>query len=130
MKSTLKFASTTALSLVLAATAAFAREPRPNMPTPAPSQIEKSPAEVQSPMIHACCPVDHQKLASYFRAEAQKETAKAQYHEEMAKLSVSSSNDKHDMLGHCKRFAEEARKAAATDSQLAAEHEKMAETAK
>ncbi len=68
--------------------------------------------------------------ACYFRAEARDEAAKAKYHDEMGKLYASSSNEKHDMVDHCKHFADEARQAADSDSRLADEHEKMAEEAR
>jgi len=48
----------------------------------------------------------------------------------MAKLYAKSSNAKRNMFEHCKQFADEARKAADADNQLAAEHEQMAEQAK
>ncbi len=50
--------------------------------------------------------------------------------DEMAKLYAKSSNAKRNMFEHCKQFADEARKAADADNQLAAEHEQMAEQAK
>jgi hypothetical protein len=86
--------------------------------------------EVTALIVGAKTAEDHQKLACYFRAEARDEAAKAKYHEEMAKLYEHSSNAKHDMVDHCKQFADEARKAAESDNQLAAEHQKMAEQAK
>jgi hypothetical protein len=89
-----------------------------------------STKEVKALIAEAKTAQDHHKLACYFRAEARDEAAKAKYHEEMAALYASSSNEKHDMVGHCKQFADEARKAAESDNQLAAEHEKMAEQAK
>ena len=87
-------------------------------------------SQVKALIVSAKTMQDHMKLACYFRAEARDEAARARYHEEMAKLYESSSNAKHDMTGHCKQFADEARKAAASDNQLAAEHQKMAEQAK
>jgi hypothetical protein len=89
-----------------------------------------SAKEVKSLIAEAKTAQDHHKLACYFSAEARDEEAKAKYHEEMGKLYVGSTNEKHDMAGHCKEFASEARKAAESDNQLAAEHEKMAEQAK
>jgi hypothetical protein len=86
--------------------------------------------EAKSLIVSANTPQDHHKLACYFRAEAREEADKAKYHEEMGQLYAGSSNEKHDMVDHCKEFAEEARKAADSDNQLADEHEKMAEQAK
>src|SRR5208282_2220276 len=68
-----------------------------------------SNSEVKALIVNAKTPAEHQKLACYFRAEARDEAAKAQYHVEMAKLYESSSNAKHDMIDHCKQFADEAR---------------------
>jgi hypothetical protein len=89
-----------------------------------------STKEVKALIANAKTAQDHHKLACYFGAEARDEAAKAKYHEEMAKLYEHSSNAKHDMVDHCKQFADEARKAAESDNQLAAEHQKMAEQAK
>jgi len=89
-----------------------------------------SKTEVNALIVGAKTAEDHQKLACYFRAEARDEAAKAKYHDEMAKLYESSSNAKHDMIDHCKQFADDARKAAESDNQLAAEHQKMAGQAK
>lgn len=91
---------------------------------------KSSNSEVKALIVNAKTMEDHQKLACYFRAEARDQAAKAKYHDEMAKLYENSSNEKHDMIDHCKQFAAEARKAAESDNQLAAEHEKMAEQAK
>lgn len=83
--------------------------------------------EVKALIVSAKTPEDHMKLAAYYRGEAQRQEAKAKYHEEMGKLYATSSNEKHDMVAHCKHFAEEAKKAAEADNLLATEHEKMAE---
>jgi len=119
-----KFAVVPVLSLFLAAPFASAQEKMPckgHMPTK---------SEVKSLIVNAKTAEDHQKLACYYRAEARNEEAKAKYHDEMAKLYEKSSNAKRDMIAHCKQFADEARKAADADNQLAAEHEQMAEQAK
>jgi hypothetical protein len=89
-----------------------------------------STKEVKALIANAKTSKDHHKLSCYFSAEARDEEGKAKYHEEMGKLYESNSNAKHDMVDHCKQFADEARKAAESDNQLAAEHEKMAEQAK
>lgn len=125
MKSNLKkFAFIPVLSLILAAPFAIAQE---KMPCQGPKLTTK---EVKALIASAKTAEDHHKLACYYRAEARDEAAKAKYHEEMGKLYENSSNEKHDMVGHCKAFANEARKAADSDNQLADEHEKMAEQAK
>jgi hypothetical protein len=125
MKSILKkFVFVPVLLLAFAPSFASAQE---KMPCHGPKLTTK---EVKTLITSAKAPEDHHKLACYFRAEARDEAAKAKYHEEMSTLYASSSNEKHDMVAHCKEFAEEARKAAESDNQLAAEHEKMAEQAK
>ena len=83
--------------------------------------------EVKALIVSAKTAEDHHKLACYFRSEARAEAAKAKYHEEISKLY---SNEKHDMVAHCKEYSDEARKAADSDNQLADEHELMAEQAK
>jgi hypothetical protein len=125
MKSILKkFAFVPVLLLVLTASFAFAQEKMQcHGHTPTRS-------EVKALIVAAKTPAEHQKLACYFRAEAREETAKAQYHDEMGKLYASNSNEKHDMVEHCKQFADDARKAAESDNQLAEEHEKMAAQAR
>ena len=125
MKSNLKkFAFIPVLSLVLAASVASAQE---KMPCQGAKLTQK---QVKALIASAKTAGDHNKLACYFHAEARSEADKAKYHEEMGKLYASSSNAKHDTVKHCKEFADEARKAAEADNQLAAEHEKMAEEAK
>lgn len=122
MKSNLKkFAFVPVLLLAFATSFASAQE---KMSCQGPKLTTK---QVKSLITGAKSAEDHHKLACYFRAEARDEAAKAKYHDEMSKLY---SNEKHDMAAHCKEFADEARKAAASDNQLADEHEKMAEQAK
>jgi hypothetical protein len=114
--------------LLLAITPSFASAH--NMMKMACCPKQPTATEVKALIASAKTPEEHQKLACYFHAQARQEAAKARYHEEMAKMDESSSNAKHDMIGHCKQFAAEASKAAARDSQLAAEHQKMAEQTK
>jgi hypothetical protein len=125
MKLTLKkFAFLPAMLLVLAASFASAQM---KMSCKGPKISAK---EAKSLITSAKTMEDHHKLACYFRAEARDEAAKAKYHDEMGELYAHSSNAKHDMVDHCKEFADEARKAADSDNELADEHEKMAEQAK
>jgi hypothetical protein len=125
MKSNLKkFVVVPALSLILAGSIASAQE---KMECKGPKLSQK---QVKALIASAKTAEDHNKLACYYRAEAKSEEKQAKYHEEMGELYKSSSNAKHDMVTHCKQFADEARKAAEADNQLAAEHEKMAEEVK
>jgi hypothetical protein len=125
MKSTLKYASTAALLLAMITTFASAQEKMSCTGMKKLSEIQ-----VTTLIGKAKTMEDHHKLACYFRSEARNQEERAKYHEEMAKLYEHSSNAKRDMVQHCKDFADEARKAAAADNQLADEHEQMAEAAK
>ena len=116
----MKFVFVPALSLVLAGSIASAQE---KMECKGPKLTQK---QVKALITSAKTAEDHNKLACYFRAEARSEEERAKYHEEMGKLYEHSSNAKHDTVKHCKEFADEARKAATADNQLAEEHEKMA----
>jgi len=124
MKSTLKFASATALLLLVAAPFAPAQE---KMSCAGMKKLNET--QVNRMISNAKTGQDHHKLACYFRSEARSEEQRAKYHEDMAKLYEHSSNAKRDMVKHCKDFADEARKAAAADNQLADDHEQMAEAA-
>ena len=125
MKLTPKFVSATALLLAMTTSFASAQE---KMSCAGMKKLSKK--EVNTLISSAKTAEDHHRLACFFRSEARSEEDRAKYHEDMAKLYASSSNSKHDMIAHCKEFAGEARKAAASDNQLADEHEKMAEAAK
>jgi hypothetical protein len=125
MKSTLKFASTTALLLAMTTSFSSAQEKMS-----CAGMKTMSEKQVTSLIASSKTAEDHHKLACYFRNEARNEEERAKYHEDMAKLYEHSSNAKRDMVKHCKDFADEARKAAASDNQLADEHEKMAMEAK
>jgi hypothetical protein len=120
-----KFAFVPVLLMAFAPSFASAQEMKMSCQGP-----KVSTKEAKTLIANAKTAQDHHKLACYFSAEARDEADKAKYHEEMGKLYESNSNAKHDMVDHCKQFADEARKAADLDDQLAAEHEKMAEQAK
>jgi hypothetical protein len=85
--------------------------------------------EAKALVANAKTPEDHLKIAAFYRNEAQKQEEKAKYHDEMAELYKNHPTGKvgAEMQGHCKLFADAARKAAESDKQLAAEHERMAE---
>ena len=79
---------------------------------------------------------DHQKLAGYYRGEAEKLEAEAKDHEELANAYRGRADavaQKHTMsaktAGHCDYFAKSVREAAKADRELAAEHELMAKGA-
>ena len=114
------------LMIALAAGLAFAAESTPTM----------SKAEVKELIGKATTSEDHHRLAAYFSQKAEKMDAEAAEHEELAKEYFNNPGIhamKHPMsgqtAGHCKYFAQAARKAAAEDRALAAAHEEMAKKA-
>ena len=96
-----------------------------------PVQLSKD--QVKELIGSAKTPEDHQKLAAYYRGEADKLEAEAKDHEELANAYRSRTDavaQKHTMsgktAGHCDYFAKSVREAAKADRELAAEHESMA----
>ncbi len=82
-------------------------------------------------------PDDHEKIARYYRAEADRLEAEATEHEELAAIYRRKKDaiaEKHPMSGrtaaHCDYFAKSMREAAKADRQLAADHESMAKQAR
>ena len=114
------------LMIALAAGLAFAAESTPTM----------SKAEAKELIAKANTSEEHHRLAAYFTQKAEKMEAEAVEHEELAKEYFNNPGIhamKHPMsgqtAGHCKYFAQAARKAAAEDRALAAAHEEMAKKA-
>ena len=111
------------LSLIVFASLACAAESTPTI----------SKAEAKELIAKASTPEDHHRLAAYFTQKAETMEAEAVEHEELAKEYFNNPGIhamKHPMsgntAGHCKYFAQAARKAAAEDRALAAAHEAMA----
>ena len=78
-------------------------------------------------------PQDHRRISAYYNSEATRLLAEAKEHDELAEVYAKSPNAheaKHPMsgqtAGHCKLFAESARKAAKASQDLAKAHEEMA----
>ena len=93
--------------------------------------------DLKSAITNAKTPQDHQRIADYFKKEADRMLADAKDHEELAVAYAKSPNPhetKHPMAGltaeHCKFFAEAARKAAQQSQELAKLHEDMAKQAR
>ena len=114
------------LMIALAAGLAFAAESTPTM----------SKAEAKELIAKASTSEEHHRLAAYFTQKAEKMDAEAAEHEELAKEYFNNPGIhamKHPMsgqtAGHCKYFAQAARKAGAEDRALAAAHEEMAKKA-
>lgn len=98
--------------------------------------VQLSKDQVKELIGSAKTPGDHQKLAAYYRYEADKLEAEAKDHEELANAYRSRTDavaQKHMMsgktAGHCDYFAKSVREAAKADRELATEHELMAKDA-
>ncbi|MDQ1472453.1 MAG: hypothetical protein QOJ99_3933 [Bryobacterales bacterium] len=103
--------------------------------------VESAPtltrAEAKALINKASTPEEHRQLAAYFNHKAEAMEVEAVEHEELAKEYTNHPNalheTKHPMsgntAGHCRYFAQAARKAAAEDRALATAHENMARTA-
>jgi hypothetical protein len=92
---------------------------------------------LKTAIANAKTPGDHQRIAAYYKKQADRMTAEAKEHDELAEVYAKSPNPhemKHPMSGqtveHCKYFADFARKAAEQAQQLAKMHEDMAKEAK
>ena len=114
------------LLIALASGLAFAAESTPTM----------SKDEAKQLIAKASTSKDHHRLAAYFTQKAEMMDSEAAEHEELAKQYANNPGIhemKHPMsgktAGHCKYFAQAARKAAAQDRALAAAHEDMAKKA-
>jgi hypothetical protein len=90
-------------------------------------------AEVKELVAKASTPQDHHRLAEYFTHKAEMMESEAAEHEDLAKEYANNSGGatvKTPMSGktasHCTYFANDARKAAAEDREIAAAHEQMA----
>jgi hypothetical protein len=98
--------------------------------------VQLSKDQVKEMIASAKTAGDHQKLAAYYRNEADKLEAEAKDHVDLANTYRSSTNavaGKHTMsgktAGHCDYFAKSVREAAKADRALAVEHELMAKGA-
>jgi hypothetical protein len=115
------------LLIVLAAGLAFSADSKTTM----------SKSEAKELIGKASTPEDHRHLAEYFAQKAENMEAEAVEHEELAKEYAKNPRMVHEMkhpmsgntAGHCRYFAQAARKAAAEDRSLAAAHENMAKMA-
>jgi hypothetical protein len=115
------------LLIALAVGFAFAAESTPTM----------NKAEAKELIAKATTPEDHRRLAAYFTQKAENMEAEATEHEELAKEYAKNPQMIHEMkhpmsgntAGHCRYFAQAARKAAAEDRALATAHENMAKMA-
>jgi hypothetical protein len=93
--------------------------------------------DLKTAIATAKTPKEHQRIANYYKKEADRMLADAVEHEELATVYAKSGDPqgtKHPMAGqtvdHCKYFSEAARKAAQESRELAKLHEEMAKQAK
>jgi len=115
------------LLISVAAGLAFAAEPMSMM----------SKAEAKELIGKASTPQDHHRLAEYFNHKADMMETEAVEHDELAKEYTNNPGIhamKHPLsgttAGHCRYFAQAARKAASEDRALAKSHEQMAKSQK
>jgi len=108
-------------------TAVRAAEPQPAV----------SKKDLKTAIMNAKTPADHHRIAAYYKKQADRMTAEAKEHDELAAV-YSKSGDQHAMkhpmspqtAEHCKYFADHARKAAQQAQELAKMHEDMAKQAR
>jgi hypothetical protein len=101
-----------------------------------PAQPALTKKELKAAITSAKTPQDHQRIAVYYRKEADHMLAEAKDHDDLAAVYAKSPNPhetKHPMSGqtaqHCKYFADAARKAAQESQELAKMHDEMAKPA-
>src|SRR6266566_8742522 len=104
----------TALSVLLGAGTLFVAWAAAEQAQPA---LTKN--ELKAAITNANTPQDHKRIAAYYKAEANRMTAEAREHDELAAAYAKAADphtSKHPMSGatadHCKYFADAARKAA------------------
>jgi hypothetical protein len=102
-----------------------------------PTQPALSKKELKAAIANAKTPQDHQRVALYYKNEANRMLAEAKEHDELAAIYAKSPNPaaiKQPMSGrtaeHCKYFADATRKAAQASQELAKMHEEMANQAR
>src|SRR2546426_245519 len=93
------------------------------------AQPAVSKKDLKTAIENAKTPGDHQRIASYYKKQADRMNGEAKEHDELAEVYSKSSNPhamKHPMSGqtaeHCKHFADYAHKAAEQAQELAKMH--------
>lgn len=127
MKSTL---TTLSLAVVLAL-AAFVSASAATQPS-APAKLSKQ--QLQSLIASAKTSADHERIAEYYEAAAQRDLAQATEHEQMAQQFkqnslVSSPKFVTGSVNHCEYLVKSLRQNAAKLEALARDHEQMAQRA-
>lgn len=89
--------------------------------------------DLKAAITSAKSPQDHQRIAAYYKKQADRLLAEAKEHDELAAVYAKAGDpqgSKHPMAGqtvdHCKYFAEATRKAAQEMQSLAKLHEDIA----
>ena len=104
---------------------------RPEAAVQSQSKTEKkmSSKELKQLIQNAHTPADHQRIASYYRQEAQDLRARAVEHRDLAEAYANKTTyepPKGEWLQHCRNFAASFDSAAKEADALAALHTKMA----
>ncbi len=88
--------------------------------------------QVNALIATAKTPTDHERLAAYYRTQADKYLAQSKYHAAMAnkfKANPVTSNDKfvHQTVDHCEYYAETLKAQSEKAAALAEQQEQMAQ---
>jgi hypothetical protein len=128
MKRTLAVLSVLSFTLIMTV-AAVAQAPSTKAK---PEQLSKQ--QLNTLISTANTPAEHQRIASFYEANALDYRAQAQEHEAMIltyKSNSSLSNDKNraSTIGHCEYFVKSLNNLAAKNDELAQIHKEMAKEA-
>jgi hypothetical protein len=124
MKRTFAVLSVLSLASVMTV-AAFGQTPS----TVKPEQLNKQ--QLNTLIATAKTPAEHQRIASYYEAQAQDYRGQAQEHESMiaaykANSSLSTNKNTASTIGHCEYFVKTLKDLAVKSHELAQLHEQMA----
>lgn len=104
----------------------------PAAPQAKPEHLSKQ--QLNTLIASAKTPAEHERLAQYYRAQANDYLAEAKDHESMVaayKANPSLSNEKNraSTIGHCEYFVKTFKELAVKSQELATLHEQMAKDA-
>ena len=123
MKRSLRFLSLSFFLIAIAfAQISLAQQPQPE---------KLSKQQLHALIVSARSPAEHNRLAAYYSAEAQRDLAQAEEHEQMAarynnNIVASSSKFSTGTVKHCEYLAQQFKDRAAKALQMEREHEEMA----
>ena len=97
----------------------------------AAQSVAPSSEDINQLIAHANSSTDHQKLADYYKVEAQRAEAAAHEHEDMLKAYAENASTHEAMKGHtpeayCRDMIQVYKREAQLDMGLAQLHERMA----